>query len=174
MIRPGVGRGIRAGADHERGEVRIDAAGCPDAASAAAADTLLVGRDIFIRTNRCYYCGRPGFIVWDVDLFSCGREVCESLAFAEVGKRHRNGHDPAPEKRLAAALLTSLATFEHELKLDVDAELLDEVEARSLDEDEREATARVLADLRRLSERYPPARVEGVERRGHRSVEALA
>jgi hypothetical protein len=133
-----------------------------------------VARDIFIRTNRCYYCGRPGFIVWDVDLFSCGHEVCESLAFAEVKKRHRNGHDPAPEKQLATALLTSLATFEHELEVDLDAELLDEAEARRFDEDEREATARVLADLRRLSERYPPPPVRVAARRGHRSVEALA
>jgi hypothetical protein len=166
-------RGIRAAADRAGGEVLISPARCPDAAPVASADTLLVARDIFIRTNRCYYCGRPGFIVWDVDLFSCGHEVCESLAFAEVRKRHRNGHDPAPEKRLATALLTSLATFEHELELDVDAELLDEAEARSLDEHEREATARVLADLHRLAKRYPPP-ANGAVRPGHRSVEALA
>ena len=53
-------------------------------------------RDIFIRLNRCHYCNRPGFVVWDVDLFSCDREVCKSLAFAEVRRRHRDLRRSAP------------------------------------------------------------------------------
>jgi hypothetical protein len=115
-----------------------------------------VAHDIFTRLNRCYYCGRPGIVVWDVDLFSCGHEACESLAFAEVERRHRNGGGTLPEKRLATALLTALATFERELRLDLEAELIDEAEAKCLDAAERMGTAHVLAELHELERRYPP------------------
>jgi hypothetical protein len=111
-----------------------------------------VARDIFITLDRCHYCGQPGFIAWDKDLFTCGREVCESLAFAEVRRRHGNGSE-LPEKKLASALLHALDTFEDELALDRDAELIDEQTAHRIDVRERQETARVLDELER---RYPP------------------
>jgi hypothetical protein len=132
-------------------------AGGPDAASRRRTDTWAVARDNFIKLNRCYFCGRPGFVVWDVDLFSCGREVCESLAFAEVRRRNRNSR-PMPEKQLAKALLTSLDTLEYALHLDGDAELLEESEVRQIDESEREETAHVLAELHKLERRWPAAK----------------
>jgi hypothetical protein len=49
-----------------------------------------MAQDVFIDQKRCHFCGRPGPIDCDRDLFSCGREVCESLAFAEM--RRRNGN----------------------------------------------------------------------------------
>jgi hypothetical protein len=116
-----------------------------------------MARDIFIKLNRCHFCGRPGFVVWDTDLSSCGHEVCESLAFAEVRRRHGNGSD-LPEKKLAKALLGALDTFEDELRLDHDAELVDDVEAHEIDEYEREQTAHVLSELHELERRYPPPR----------------
>lgn len=61
-----------------------------------------------------------------------------------------------PEKQLARALLNALTTFECELRLDLDAELIDEDEARHIDEAEREQTAHVLAELHELERRYPP------------------
>lgn len=114
-----------------------------------------MARDIFIKLNRCHFCGRPGFIPWDSDLFSCGHEVCESLAFAEVRRRHGKVSD-LPEKKLARALLSALETFENELRLDHDAELIDDDEAHAIDEYEREQTAHVLAELHALERRYPP------------------
>ena len=63
---------------------------------------------------------------------------------------------PLPEKRLATALLTALATFERELRLDLEAELIDETEAKCLDAAERMGTAHVLAELHELERRYPP------------------
>jgi len=131
--------------------------GAPDAVSRRWTDTWTVARDNFIKLNRCYFCGRPGFVVWDVDLFSCGREVCESLAFAEVRRRNRNGR-PLPEKQLAKALLTSLDTFEYALHLDAEAEVLEESEVRQMDELEREETAHVLAELHKLERRWPAAK----------------
>ncbi len=47
-------------------------------------------------------------------------------------------------------LLAALATFEHELRLDVEAELIDRDEARRMDAEERTQTARLLAELREL------------------------
>ena len=131
--------------------------GAPDAASCHWSDTWTVARDRFIKLNRCYFCGQPGFVVWDVDLFSCGRETCESLAFAEVRRRNRNGR-PIPEKQLAKALLTSLDTIEYALRLDCDAEVLEKSEARQMDEIEREETAHVLAELHKLERRWPAAK----------------
>jgi hypothetical protein len=131
--------------------------GATDAASRRRADSWTVARDKFIKLNRCYFCGQPGFVVWDVDLFSCNREVCESLAFAEVRRRNRNGR-PLPEKQLAKALLTSLETLEYALHLDADAEVLEEPEVREMDELEREETAHVLAELHKLERRWPPAK----------------
>jgi hypothetical protein len=128
--------------------------GAPDAASHRRTDTWVVARDNFIKLNRCYFCGQPGFVVWDVDLFSCGREVCESLAFAEVRRRNKNGR-PMPEKQLAKALLASLDTIEYALRLDRDAEVLEESEVRRIDECEREETAHVLAELHKLERRWP-------------------
>jgi hypothetical protein len=109
-----------------------------------------MARDIFIRLNRCHFCGRRGFKVWDTDLFSCNHEVCLALAFAEVKRRNRNG-GKAPERQLRRALLNSLDTFEYELRQDRDADLIDGAEARRMDE--RERTARVLAELHRLERR---------------------
>jgi hypothetical protein len=66
-----------------------------------------------------------------------------------------NGALP-PEKQLAKALLTALTSFEQELRLDLDAELIDEDEAHRIDKSEREQTARVLGELHELERRYPP------------------
>jgi hypothetical protein len=138
--------------------------GVPDATSRRWTDSWTVARDKFIKLNRCYFCGQPGFVVWDVDLFSCGREVCESLAFAEVRRRNRNGR-PMPEKQLAKALLTSLDTIEYALHLDRDAEVLEESKMRQMDELEREGTAHVLAELHKLERRWPAAkRLTGVSK----------
>ena len=131
--------------------------GAPDVVSNRWTDTWIVARDNFIKLNRCCFCGQPGFVVWDVDLFSCSREVCESLAFAEVRRRNRNGR-PMPEKQLAKALLTSLDTFEYALHLDAEAEVLEESEVRQMDELEREETAHVLAELHKLERRWPAAK----------------
>jgi hypothetical protein len=116
-----------------------------------------MARDIFIKHNRCHFCDRPGSVIWDVDLFSCGRDICESLAFAEVRRRNGNG-PPMPEKQLAKALLTSLDTLEYALRLDRDAEVLEESEVRQIDEAERRETAHVLAELRKLERRWPAAK----------------
>jgi len=59
-----------------------------------------MARDVFIRLHRCQYCNRPGFAVWDADLFTCDREICKTLAFAEIHRRSHSGLDP--EVRLAA------------------------------------------------------------------------
>lgn len=115
-----------------------------------------MARDILTRLNRCYYCGRPGVTTWDTDLLTCRSDVCESLAYAEVRRRHRNGGSPQPEKLLARALLGSLDRLEHELVLDRDADLLEDEEIRRIDEYEREQTAHVLSELHELERRYPP------------------
>jgi hypothetical protein len=131
--------------------------GAPDAAPRGRADTWTVVCDNLIKLNRCYFCGQPGPVVWDVDLFSCGREVCESLAFAEVRRRNKNGR-AIPEKELAKALLTSLDTLEYALHLDRDAEVLEESEVKQMDELERKETAHVLAELHKLERRWPAAK----------------
>jgi hypothetical protein len=114
-------------------------------------------RDVFIQLNRCHYCNRPGFVVWDVDLFTCDREVCKSLAFAEVRRRHRDGRLQAPpEKRLAQALLTSLDTLDYAIRRDESAELLEPAEAGRLRDRERRQTALLLSEIRELARRYPP------------------
>jgi len=137
-----------------------------------------MARDIFIKLNRCHYCGQPGFTVWDVDLFSCGREVCEALAFAEVKRRHKNGGGPAPEKQLAKALLSALDTLEYELRLDKGAELVEPSEARRIDEREREQTAHLLSEIHELERRYPAPKVTrlrtGGRRPGRRAARARA
>jgi hypothetical protein len=116
-----------------------------------------MARDVFIRLNRCHYCNRPGFAVWDVDLFSCDREVCKSLAFAEVRRRHRDRRrDELPEARLARALLTSLDTLDYALRRDENAGLLEAPEATRLRDSERRGTALLLSELRELARRYPP------------------
>jgi len=132
-----------------------------------------MARDSFAALDRCYYCGRRGVHVWDVDLYSCSNEVCESLAFAEVRRRNRYSTE-LPEKRLARALLRSLTTFERELRLDVEAELMTRDEARRIDETEREATARVLTELHELERRHPARTRAFRPARGHRSRLALA
>jgi hypothetical protein len=53
----------------------------------------------------------------------------------------------APEKELERALVNALVTFEHELRMDRDAELLSPAEARRIDACEREETARVIAEV---------------------------
>jgi len=121
-----------------------------------------MARDSFIRLNSCQYCDRPGFVVWDTDLFTCGREVCKSLAFAEVRRRHRNGAAPLPEKRLAAALLAALDTFDYALHEDERADAISSQEADRLRSHERQETAWLLSELRELERRYPnpPKRTE--------------
>lgn len=121
-----------------------------------------MARDISIRLNRCQYCNRPGFVVWDADLFTCGREVCKSLAFAEVRRRHRDGEAPLPEKRLAAALLAGLDTFDYALHEDESAGVVAHAEAERLSNRERQETAWLLSELRALERRYPnpPKRVK--------------
>jgi len=62
---------------------------------------------------------------------------------------------PMPEQQLAKALLTSLDTLEYALRLDADAEVLEESEVRQIDELERKETAHVLAELHKLERRWP-------------------
>jgi hypothetical protein len=129
-----------------------------------------MARDISIRLHRCQYCSRPGFHTWDVDLFTCGSELCQSLAFAEVRRRHRHGEWAAPpEKRLARALLSAYDTEDYALRRDTGAELLDESEARRLRERERTETALLLSELRELARRYPAPKAEPRPARRRRS-----
>jgi hypothetical protein len=114
-----------------------------------------MARDRFITLDRCHYCNRPGFVVWDADLFTCGREVCKALAFAEVRRRHHDTHQ-IPEKRLARALLTAFDTFDYALRLDEATEVVAPREGNALRNRERERTAHLLAELRELARRYPP------------------
>jgi hypothetical protein len=114
-----------------------------------------MARDVFIRLDRCSYCNRPGFVVWDADLFTCGREVCKALAFAEVRRRHHDTRQ-APEKRLARALLAAFDTFDYALRLDEESEVVGAREGNALRSRERERTAHLLAELRELARRYPP------------------
>lgn len=123
-----------------------------------------MARDVFIKLDRCRYCNRPGFVVWDVDLFTCGREVCKSLAFAEVRRRHHDGLRPLPEKQLAKALLAALDTFEHALDLDERAEVVKEPEADRIRGRERQQTAHLLSELHELERRYPAPQPEQAER----------
>ena len=123
--------------------------GAPIPAPACRGIAVAMARDIFIKLNRCTYCGKPGFTVWDEDIFSCGREVCRSLAFSEVRRRNRNGGE-APEKRLTHALLSALDTFEYELGRDEDAELVEPDEAHRIDAREREQTARLIGRIHEL------------------------
>ena len=114
-----------------------------------------MARDRYIRLDRCQYCGQPGFIVWDDDLFTCGREVCEAQAFGEIRRRHHDG-TRVPEKRLARALLAAFDTFDHAVTLDEQGEVLSPKEAAAMRERERGRTAHLLAELRDLARRYPP------------------
>jgi hypothetical protein len=116
-----------------------------------------MARDMFTRLNRCRYCDRTGVIAWDTDLFTCGHEVCKSLAFAEVRRRHRDGAAPLPEKRLAAALLAALDTFDRALQEDERADAISGPEAERLRSRERQETIWLLSDLRALERRYPNA-----------------
>jgi hypothetical protein len=50
-----------------------------------------MARDVFISEHRCEYCDRPASVVWDDDLFSCGHEICKTLAFTELQRRRRSG-----------------------------------------------------------------------------------
>jgi hypothetical protein len=115
-----------------------------------------LARDIFIRLNRCTYCRRPGVVFWDDDLFTCEEELCKSLAYAEIRRRNRDGRGPVPEKRLARAVLRGYDTLACAIELDRAAELLDEREGRRMQEEERERTAWLLAELGSLARRYPP------------------
>lgn len=114
-----------------------------------------MARDVYIRLDRCQYCGQPGFVVWDDDLFTCGREVCEAQAFAEVRRRHHDGRRE-PEKKLARALLAAFDTFDHALRLDEEGEVISSREAAAIREHERAGTAQLLSELRDLARRYPP------------------
>ena len=121
-----------------------------------------MARDVFIKLDRCSYCNRPGFVVWDTDLFTCGREVCKSLAFAEVRHRHHDARQ-VPEKRLARALLAAFDTFDYALRLDEESEVVSSREGDALRSRERERTAHLLSELRELARRYPPsAEVDGL------------
>jgi hypothetical protein len=115
-----------------------------------------MARDIFIKLDRCHYCNRPGFVVWDTDLFTCGREVCKSLAFAEVRHRHHDARQ-VPEKRLARALLAAFDTFDYALRLDEESEVVSPREGDALRSHERQRTAHLLSELRELARRYPPS-----------------
>jgi hypothetical protein len=120
-----------------------------------------VARDVFIQLHRCQYCNRPGFVFWDEDLFSCGEEVCKTLAFAEVRRRHHDRGSDAPEKKLATALLRSLDTLEYAVRADEREEVLEPDEAEAIRQRERLETAYLLSELRALAKRYPtPARSE--------------
>ncbi len=115
-----------------------------------------MARDVFIKLDRCSYCNRPGFVVWDTDLFTCGREVCKSLAFAEIRRRHHDTRQ-VPEKRLARALLAAFDTFDYALRLDEESEVVSTREGDALRSRERERTAHLLSELRELARRYPPS-----------------
>jgi hypothetical protein len=115
-----------------------------------------VARDVSIRLDRCQYCNRPGFVVWDDDLFTCGREVCKSLAFAEVRRRHHDAAPKAPEQKLARALLDAFDTFAYAVRLDEQSEVVSAKDADAMRSREREKTAHVLAELNDLARRYPP------------------
>jgi hypothetical protein len=56
-----------------------------------SSDASDVAKDIFIDLDRCTYCGRPGSNPRGVDLFTCGRELCECLAYAELKRRAARG-----------------------------------------------------------------------------------
>ncbi len=112
-------------------------------------------RDIFIKLNQCHYCNRGGVVVWDVDLFTCGREVCKALAFAEVRRRHRDGVLDLPEKRLARAVLAGFDTFDYALHLDERADVVPDKQAEKIRARERQETARLLSTLYELERRYP-------------------
>jgi hypothetical protein len=58
-----------------------------------------MARDIFTEFHCCRYCDRPGIIVWDVDVYACGHEMCKTLAFAEVRRRHPYGGGPVKRRR---------------------------------------------------------------------------
>lgn len=121
-----------------------------------------MARDVSIRLDRCQYCNRPGFVVWDNDLFTCGREVCKSLAFAEVRRRHHDARQ-APEEKLARALLTAFDTFAYAVTLDEQGEVVTAKEADRLRSREREKTAQLLAEIHQLARRYPPPPVDAGE-----------
>ena len=61
-------------------------------------DSSGMARDIFIDLKRCHFCGQSGSVVWDAALFSCGHEVCESLAFAEMRRRRGSVCDLAVQR----------------------------------------------------------------------------
>ena len=61
--------------------------------------------------------------------------------------------DALPEQRLAQALVVALTTFEHALRLDVAAELIEYAQAQQLDAVERQKTGELLSELRRLEHR---------------------
>lgn len=114
-----------------------------------------MARDIFIQLDRCQYCNRTGFVSWDVDLFTCGREICKALAFAEVRRRHKNGVAALPEKRLAKSLLAAFDTFDYALNLDEKAEVVARTDAARIRARERQETAHLLSELHELTRRYP-------------------
>jgi hypothetical protein len=64
-----------------------------------------------------------------------------------------------PEEQLRKALLASLASIEYALRLDTAAEVLEESEMRKIDDFEREQTAHVLGELRKLERRWPAKRL---------------
>jgi hypothetical protein len=66
---------------------------------AASVETGVMARDIFTESHRCSYCDRPGIIVWNADVYSCGHEMCKTLAFAEVRRRHPYGDVPVSRHR---------------------------------------------------------------------------
>lgn len=59
------------------------------------ADSQTMARDLFAKLGRCRYCDRRATIVWDGDVRTCAREVCKSLAFAELRRRERGTHPHA-------------------------------------------------------------------------------
>lgn len=122
-------------------------------------------RDVFIQLNRCHYCNRPGVVVWDTDLCTCTEEMCKTLAFAEVRRRHRDGQGPLPEERLANALLDALGTLEYTIGRDEELDVVGANDAQRMRDRERQETAWLLSDLRRLERRYPaPAKRSEPER----------
>jgi hypothetical protein len=122
-----------------------------------------MARDVFIRLNRCQYCNRPGFVMWDAELFTCDREICKTLAFAELHRRSRSGL--APEVKLARALLRAFDTFEATVHRDVAGELFDDHFAARLVDRERRETARLISQVRAMARRYPAAPVAAEPRK---------
>lgn len=63
-----------------------------------------MAKDVFTALGRCTYCGDTATKVWDADVVSCGRDVCESLAYAETRRRRQRAVARPPRRRRLSLL----------------------------------------------------------------------